>query len=1314
MIFKKKLMLLMLCLIMLFTTQNVFVKAADSAASSTKRVVAYFPNWGVYNINHHKMRVKDIPWHIVTHINHAFFTVASDFTLASTDPDADFGWINHMADYEKYKSLNPHVKVLVSVGGWTRSENFHAMAKTRAGRKTFIDSTIKFLQDYPFIDGIDLNWEYPGVDRPRDPNDMYDRGAPGGPEDKENFTLLLKEMREAMNGNRMGDKLLTIAVSAGYDKVEGVIEPDKFHQYLSFINVMTYDFNGAWSNTTNSHTPLYANPNAPESTEAGVDTKGRYNTDSAMKMYSETFGVPGEKLTVGTPFYSRGWANVIADNADNALFAPATGNYHGAWDDPQNPKPGGQVPYFRLVELEKTPGWEKGRDSYGGTPYLYNKSLGVFLTYEDEQSLRDKADYVNNNGYGGLVIWQVTGDIKSQGFPMISLAYEHMVKQFDGVLPLNSKLTLTMGKEYNDYTLTAGLQKNHRANKIALYENGKEIESRNIQSGVLSYDFSFNDKGIGNYSYEVRLYNQKGYTASNRIDLSIGKPSLKAAKLSIDNPITSGDYKITAVVPAGNTAKELIVKQNGVEVARENLKPASSEKQVFVFDFNDMPASQYTYIATLSDGIQTIDSQSLDIEVRDGVFNSDYFDFEFGVTSDWGTGFNFQGKLTNTSRYELENITLTFSYDGKIDSIWSDMLLDSKQGNVYTLKPQSYKPTLKPGESLTFGGGSGRPNPGTAPYNLLLEAAIVGGNGGTDTDPVLKIPTLDVDKATNTGDYKITVTVDKNSTGKKLSLIENGTVIKREDLIVASKDKQRFLYNFSGAAEGTYTYMAKIEDDVKALHSREVKVVVLSEDTGGGGSPDTQKHLFAPYVDVTLWQPKYSMEDVRGIDFFVMAFIVSDRSGQPLPRWGSYTEYDMTFQKEAVDAVRARGGDVMISIGGANNSPLAATASSANELKNIYAHIIDSYDLKLLDFDIEGHWVMDRASIRRRSEAIKLLQDDPRYKDVGIWYTLPALPTGLVASGLDIVNDAVSRGVRLSGVNVMAMEYGSSFVPNPTKPGDLAAKSVELIENLRRQLDNIYRSNSITKTSKELYKMIGITPMIGQNNNRNEVFYPKDAEILTKYAMEKEIGLLSMWSLERDQGGTVGQATFNHSGLDTKDLEFSNIFREFMTLNGGDNVPPDPPTPPDPTDPTDPPAESDTYKHNKIYYGGEIVTYNGKKYKAKWWTKGEAPDKSDVWELVAGENGSVNEWNSSKAYNGGDTVTYKGKKYKAKWWTKGEAPDASGVWEPITGENGSTNEWNSSKTYNGGDKVTYKGLTYRAKWWTRGEIPGNSNVWDRE
>ena len=192
---------LILCLSLFISYRNIINNNSNNNSdtnlnntyNSNKNIIMYFPNWGVYSESHNNLTVWDIPWDKITVINHAFFTVSKDFKLESTDKDADFeksfpnseGWEQgqlrgHIGEYKYYKSKYPNVKVLISLGGWTRGENFHDMAKTKENRKIFIDSIIDFLKKYPFIDGIDIDWEYPGENRTKVPNDVFDKGCHGG------------------------------------------------------------------------------------------------------------------------------------------------------------------------------------------------------------------------------------------------------------------------------------------------------------------------------------------------------------------------------------------------------------------------------------------------------------------------------------------------------------------------------------------------------------------------------------------------------------------------------------------------------------------------------------------------------------------------------------------------------------------------------------------------------------------------------------------------------------------------------------------------------------------------------------------------------------------------------------------------------------------------------------------------------------------------------------------------------------------------------------------------------------------------------
>ena len=407
-----------------------------TAGDNGKKFVVYFPNWGTYNPNHQSISVGMIPWDKVTHIHHGFWQVSNNFKAETTDEWSDFqkadyghgdGFYNanipddqlqngHFAEYRYYKQQYPNVKVLISIGGWTKGNNFHAMASSAANRAIFIQSIIDVLKKYPYIDGIDLDWEYPGVNRAKDPNDSADLGCPGGPEDKENFVSLVKEIREAYNKNGMPEKLLSIAASMNPNTVAQGPDPAQYAQYLDYINIMTYDAHGAFESTTNHHAAIYPSPNDPAE---GVDKQ--FNAMDAGNFY-HSFGIPKEKLIIGSPWYSRGWGGVPAGANGDGLYQTATGKYTGTWDDPSSP--GGQSPWFQLKKLENSGSWKKYFDEKAYVPYLYDGSN--FLTYEDEQSLTERCNFVKKYGFGGIIVWEISGDDLSNNAPLSTIVYNEL------------------------------------------------------------------------------------------------------------------------------------------------------------------------------------------------------------------------------------------------------------------------------------------------------------------------------------------------------------------------------------------------------------------------------------------------------------------------------------------------------------------------------------------------------------------------------------------------------------------------------------------------------------------------------------------------------------------------------------------------------------------------------------------------------------------------------------------------------------------------------------------------------------------------
>lgn len=310
--------------------------------------------------------------------------------------------------------------------------------------------------------------------------------------------------------------------------------------------------------------------------------------------------------------------------------------------------------------------------------------------------------------------------------------------------------------------------------------------------------------------------------------------------------------------------------------------------------------------------------------------------------------------------------------------------------------------------------------------------------------------------------------------------------------------------------------------------------------------------VFSPYVDMTLW-PQFDFTGasrIGSIEDVTLGFITANSAGQPA--WGGFDAYtigngagvpsgNLLFQiNSQMDAMRAAGINATISFGGAANQELALTGGTAAELAAKYTSVMNTYGIHKLDFDIEGAALGDTASLKLRSQAIASLQTTgiAAGKPVDVSFTLPVMPTGLTADGLRAVQIAVDNHVQISHVNIMAMDYYDPSLPYAGKMGDYAIQAATAVHG---QLATLYPS----KTSAQIWSMVDVTPMIGVNDDPAEIFSLADAQKLTTFAEQNNLGGLHMWSANRDFPGTPGVLTNVSSGVAQNPWQFSQTFEQF-------------------------------------------------------------------------------------------------------------------------------------------------------------------------
>jgi hypothetical protein len=285
----------------------------------------------------------------------------------------------------------------------------------------------------------------------------------------------------------------------------------------------------------------------------------------------------------------------------------------------------------------------------------------------------------------------------------------------------------------------------------------------------------------------------------------------------------------------------------------------------------------------------------------------------------------------------------------------------------------------------------------------------------------------------------------------------------------------------------------------------------------------------SPYVDMGAWPtPVLSeMSQASGIKGFTLGFVTSVGCKAS---WFNAYDPRSAWQKDEIDKLRAAGGDVKISFGGASGIDLAQACTDVDSLTAEYAAVVDAYGANYADFDIEGAAVADPASISRRSQALaRLKQSHPNLK---LSLTLPVLPSGLTADGLNVVNSAKNAGADLDAVNVMAMDYYQSG----TDDGDAAVQAAQATHD---QLGSIYTGRS----DAQLWAMVGVTPMLGQNDDHS-VFDQGDAQQLVTFAGQHHVGGLGFWEETRDRNACNG-ALYQCTNIPQQPYEFSKIFAQY-------------------------------------------------------------------------------------------------------------------------------------------------------------------------
>lgn len=322
----------------------------------------------------------------LSHINYAFVDVKDNLAwLHNEKTDTiNFRKLNEL------KKINPDLKILISIGGWTWSKHFSDAVLTDASTQNFTQSAVDIVTKYN-LDGVDIDWEYPGMIGDSNVYRLQDRA---------NYTNLFKSLREKLDAaSKQTNKqyLVTTAIGGSREFLQHT-QMEEAQKYLDYINLMSYDFDGTYDNMSSHHSNLFSPASMPYI----------YSADVCIQNL-KAIGVHLSKVVMGIGFYGKG--KIVASTENNGLY-----------QIPVRPMFGGGYTYLKDSLVNKK-GFARYWDAASNAPYLFNAEKKIFITYDDEESVKDKCDYIKKHKLAGAMFWEYFSDKKLYLLKVINVEF---------------------------------------------------------------------------------------------------------------------------------------------------------------------------------------------------------------------------------------------------------------------------------------------------------------------------------------------------------------------------------------------------------------------------------------------------------------------------------------------------------------------------------------------------------------------------------------------------------------------------------------------------------------------------------------------------------------------------------------------------------------------------------------------------------------------------------------------------------------------------------------------------------------------------
>lgn len=356
--------------------------------------------------------------------------------------------------------------------------------------------------------------------------------------------------------------------------------------------------------------------------------------------------------------------------------------------------------------------------------------------------------------------------------------------------------------------------------------------------------------------------------------------------------------------------------------------------------------------------------------------------------------------------------------------------------------------------------------------------------------------------------------------------------------VVFISTKAASFYAYADASQASVADGAEIVSDATAIGGEAIQFASGTTGSTDSGTTTTTTYLnpyalgLAPYNYIPWGSSLTSFKNATGVENQVAAFVLS--SSGCTPAWDGDSSLGLSSSRSStiaseISSVMSSGGDIMLSLGGASGNELAYTCTDSAQLKQAYTNIINTYGVNKIDFDIEGSNASNTTANARRAAVLAELQSE--MSNLKVWVTLAVDQSGLTSQGVSIVQQMRDNGVVLSGINIMAMDYG-------TGTSDMGTAATTAASNTFTQLKSIYPESS----DADIWKAIGVTVMIGINDTQPETFTLSNAQTLKSFAQQKGIGMLSYWNTSRDVACSGNQAILSDScsGVTQSQYQFAS------------------------------------------------------------------------------------------------------------------------------------------------------------------------------